>query len=148
MYKKKETAMRALECGKLFTNKNFDFFRNDEDVVFKASIYCPWAIRLACDSIKDSEVFLLKLIENRRYIDGDGVSKRLKNKKDFILTALKFYPQIIDIASPQIKALCQGQDPIEALTRAIESEKLHAELEQELSLPTPSQAIPKRPKRL
>lgn len=71
-----------------------------------------------------------------------------RNDKEFVLIAIKRNRYSIRFASPQIQALCESQDPIKVLTKAIELEKLHAELEQELSLPTPQQTIPKKPNKL
>lgn len=59
-----------------------------------------------------------------------------RNDKEFVLVAIKKNRYYLQFSSPQIQALCDGQDPIEALTKAIEVEKIHAQLQQELSKPS------------
>lgn len=46
-------------------------------------------------------------------------SDRLKDDKEVVLAAVTKYTDTIKFASPQIQALCQGQNPIEAITQSI-----------------------------
>ena len=60
-------------------------------------------------------------------------SEQLKNDKEVVLTAVKKDGSALKYASPGIQKLCEGQDSVEALTRAIQAEKLQARLNKTLA---------------
>ena len=60
-------------------------------------------------------------------------SENLKNDKEVVLTVVKQDEMAVEYASPGIQKLCEGQDPVEVLTRAIQAEKLQAKLNKTLA---------------
>ena len=60
-------------------------------------------------------------------------SERLKDDKEVVLTAVKKDGTVFCFASPGIQKLCEGQDPVDALTRAIQAEKLQERLNNTLA---------------
>lgn len=74
---------------------------------------------------------------------------KFNNNKIIVLAALELNKAIISFVSEEIQDLCKGQDPVEALTRAIEIESNYAVLQAELppvnevETPTPRKKINK-----
>ena len=67
---------------------------------------------------------------------GDALqyaSERLKDDKEVVLAAVNKDGIALDFASPGIQELCEGQDPVEVLTRAIQAEKLQERLNKTLA---------------
>ena len=81
--------------------------RDDKDIVLSAVRQKGWALEYA--------------------------SERLKDDKEVVLTVVKQDEMAVEYASPGIQKLCEGQDPVEVLTRAIQAEKLQAKLNKTLA---------------
>ena len=80
----------------------------------------------------DNKEVVLKAVNE----DGSALqfaSEHLKNDKEVVLTAVKDYGLALKYASPGIQKLCEGQDPVDALTRAIQAEKLQERLNKTLA---------------
>ena len=63
---------------------------------------------------------------------------KLKDDPQVVLMAAQQSDYIIRQASPRIQELCNGEDPKLVLPKIIESEKLHTELQKDLSKPKES----------
>jgi len=125
-------------------------FRSERELVLVAAHSHGTALRYAADHLKDDREVLLAAVSNR----GEAItyaSERLQNDKELILVAFKQYASeaiskndknhILEnfhffskyvlsykSSSEEIQRLCKGQDPIEALTKAINYEKLTKKL--------------------
>lgn len=60
-------------------------------------------------------------------------SDEIKSDKEFVLKFLKMEGRVVVHASDEIKAICQGLDPAEALEKAINAEKLSTDLQKSLA---------------
>ena len=80
----------------------------------------------------DNKEFVLTAV-NEDAMALQYASERLKDDKDFVLTAVNEDGMALEYASPEIQKLCEGQDPVEVLTRAIQAEKLQAKLNKTLA---------------
>ena len=104
-------------------NKEFVLTAVNEDAM---------ALQYASERLKDDKEVVLAAVNQ----DGWALqyaSERLKDDKEVILTAVKQDEVALDFASPGIQKLCEGQDPVEVLTRAIQAEKLQAKLNKTLA---------------
>ena len=79
----------------------------------------------------NKEVVLTTVKKDGRALEY--ASERLKDDKEVVLAAVNKDGIALDFASPGIQELCEGQDPVEVLTRAIQAEKLQAKLNKTLA---------------
>ena len=105
---------------------------DNKEVVLTAVNEDAMALEYASQRLKDDkEVVLTAFRKNGKAIQY--ASERLKNDKEIVLTAVKDYGPALQYASPGIQKLCEGQEPVEALTRAIKAEKLQEKLNNTLA---------------
>ena len=105
---------------------------DNKEVVLTAVKEDGRALKYASERLKDDKEFILKAVKQ----DGRALefaSKNLKNDKEVVLTAVKDHGSALEYASAEIQKLCEGQDPVEVLTRAIQAEKLQAKLNKTLA---------------
>lgn len=87
---------------------------------------------LSEDLRNDKEIIINAVIGAQSSNYFNLIPKHFWNDKIVVLKAIENEENYLKFASPQIQALCQGKDPIATLTKAIEVEKLHKEIQDEL----------------
>ncbi len=125
-------------------------FRSDRELVLVAAHSDGLVLSYVSDNLKDDNEVLLAAVSNRGESLKDA-SERLQNDKELILLAFKQYASeairkndknhILEnfnffakyvlsykSSSEEIQQLCKGQDPVEALTKAINYEMLTKKL--------------------
>ena len=105
---------------------------NNKEFVLSAVRQKGWVLEYASERLKDDKEVVLTAVKK----DGNALcfaSERLKDDKEVVLTAVKDYGSALKYASPGIQKLCEGQDSVEALTRAIQAEKLQEMLNNTLA---------------
>ena len=105
---------------------------DNKEVVLTAVKEDGKALEYASDKLKDDKEVVLTAVKE----DGWALqfaSEGLKNDKEVVLTAVQKTGRVLKYASPGIQKLCEGQDPVEVLTRAIQAEKLQARLNKTLA---------------
>ena len=105
---------------------------DNKELVLTAVRQGGWALEYASDQLKDDKEVVLSAMDTYKYA-LQYASDQLKDDKDFVLTAVKDHGSALQYASAEIQKLCEGQDPVEVLTRAIQAEKLQAKLNKTLA---------------
>lgn len=140
----KDIALIAVAEDGLVLECCSDRLKDDKEVALVAVSQNGLALEYCSPRLKDDKEVVLAAIQRYGYCLRFA-SDRLKNDKVILLNAIQKYNDndslLLYFVYPQIQALCQGQDPVEALTKAIESENLHAQLQDELP-PTEHQIEP------
>ncbi len=141
MYTNIEAAIAALEKGDGFERFKYSNFRNNKRVVMVAIKRNGFALAHASKELKaDREVILVAINSSRghalRY-----ASDELGNDKEFVLKAMSINFNAFGGASSELKDLCKGQDPIEALTKAINYEKLTKKLAPSVEVEQPKRKL-------
>jgi hypothetical protein len=101
-YKTKETAIKNLQKGKKFYGKNFDLFRDDEDVVLEAVKIDGFNLELAGDEIRINKKIVLEAVKQH----GRSImfaSKELQDDNDVVLEAVKQDDTALWWASDRLK---------------------------------------------
>ena len=91
------------------------------------------ALQYASERLKDDKEIVLTAVKQPGWWVLKYASERLKDDKEVALTAVKNHRLSLEYASPGIQKLCEGQDSVEALTRAIQAEKLQERLNNTLA---------------
>ncbi len=83
-----------------------------------------FALAHASKEIKAKKEVALVAIKSSRGHALRYASNELRNDKEFVLEAMHINFNAFGGASSELKDLCKGHDPIEALTKAINYDKL------------------------
>lgn len=105
--------------------------QNDKEIVLEAVKDNGYALFFASKELRNDKEVVLEAAKQ------DGWSFRyasleLRNDKDLVLAAVKQNRTSILFASDMIKTLVGDSDPVETLTKAVQSEKLAAKLSSQL----------------
>ena len=157
MYKKKETAIKHLQNGEDFESSNFDLFRDDKEIVLEAVKENGRALQYASKLLRnDKEVVLEAVKQDGRPLEYasnelkndkeivlkavkqngwalEYVSQQFQNDKEIVLAAIKQEGLALQFAAKEIKEMIGNKNPVEALEKAIQIEKLSTELEKSLA---------------
>ena len=128
----KEVVLTAVKKDGKALEYASDKLKDDKEVVLTAVTQGGWALQFASKNLKNDKEVVLTAVKDNAFALTDA-SERLKDDKEVVLTAVKNYGLSLQYASPGIQKLCEGQDPVEALTRAIQAEKLQARLNNTLA---------------
>lgn len=132
--KDKDVAIRILLTGIWELDVIPDFLLSDRELVKAAVIGKPTNLHfLPKDSpfLSDKEIVMLAVTRN-----GNSLfyaSDSLKSDPFVVLAAVKESPNAYNLASPEIKKICEGNDPILAIESYILANQLHDELKNELT---------------
>lgn len=122
------TAVQQFGLALAYASKKL---KDDKEIVFAAVQQSGLALEHASKKLQnDKEVVFAAICQ-----DGNAIfyaSPRLKDNKEVVLAAVQEDYFALRFSSDEIQSLCQGQDPAVVLTKAIATEKLHAQLQQEI----------------
>lgn len=128
-YDDKEVVLKAVEMNGNNLEHASDRLKDDKEVVLKSIQYNGLCLSHAGEKLKDDREVVKKAIEND--IFGwvlQSASDRLKDDKELVLQAVKKHPIAIDYASPGLRQMCEGSDPVKALESAIAYEDLKSKI--------------------
>ena len=124
-----------------------EIFRNDRDFVIEAINISPHIFPYLNKKFRADKDIALKAVSSDFFIEFVGISLMDDCEIALALYLTERFDSVTGF-SLRIQNLCHGFDPVEALTKAIEAEKLHAKLQQEISPSTSQQTIPRKLKKL
>ena len=107
--------------------------KDDKDFVLTVVKTNVIAIQHASERLKDDKEIVLTAVKQPGWWALKYASERLKDDKEVSLTAVKNHRLSLEYASPGIHKLCEGQDSVQALTRAIQAEKMQERLNKTLA---------------
>lgn len=107
-------------------NPMYEHLRDDKDVVRSAINNSSTEAFYISDKIKDDKEFMLEHLNTNPYTIFQACSDRLKSNKEFVLEVVKMDESALYFASDEIKRICDGKNPIEALEKSIDDDKKKA----------------------
>jgi CxxC motif-containing protein len=120
----KEIMLRVVKQDGRLLKYASDELKNDKEVVSEALDTHCLALEYASEIIRNDKEVVLSTVSCVGAV-LEYASDELKNNKEIVLAAVKNAPYSIKYASPQIKSLCNDNDPVKVLESAILTEKLH-----------------------
>ncbi len=101
MFKTKEEALNNISKMN-FSDKEFDLFRNDKEVVLEAVKQGGWALEYTSDELKNDKEVVLEAVKQ----NGHALyfaSKRLRDDKEVVLEAVKQDAMALEYTSDELK---------------------------------------------
>lgn len=136
MYTNIDAAIAALEKGDSFERFKYSNFRNNRRVVMVAVQKNGYALAHASKELKnDREIVLAALIQEEYDTSVPSTGSMLTS------IGRSGYSSLIIYASEEIQRICKNKDPIEALTKAINYEKLTTKLSPGVEVDQPKRKL-------